>query len=132
VGIAATTCTSRRFSLIANALFFATSGFPSPSATENFHVFAISQVGNIEFSLDQQVVKAILRDSHRHQAILKFPYTSRSTEGTEALLEHLANRQLLFVAGQIYLSAEGLIITPVSLVFLSGDRTILQPFPPPT
>ena len=99
--------------------------------TENFHVFAISQVGNIEFSPAQQVVKAILRDSHRHQAILKFPYTSRSTEGTEALLEHLANRQLLFVAGQIYLSAEELIITSVSLVFLCGDHTILQPFPSP-
>ncbi len=97
--------------------------------TENFHVFAISQVGNVKFSQDEQVVEAILEDSDRHQAILKFPYNSRSQEGTEALLEYLENRQLLFVAGQIYLSTEGLIITPVSLVFQTGEtRTILQPW----
>ena len=69
-----------------------------------------------------------MRDANNTQVILKYPYTSRSHAGTEALLDLLVNRQLLFVAGQIYLSAVGLVLTPVSLVFQTGDRTLLQPW----
>ena len=70
-----------------------------------------------------------MRDANNTQVILKHPYTSRSHAGTEALLDLLVNRQLLFVAGQIYLSAVGLVLAPVSLVFQAGEtRTLLQPW----
>ncbi|MUG95660.1 hypothetical protein F7734_26210 [Scytonema sp. UIC 10036] len=96
--------------------------------TENFHVFWVHQVENVQFSSIEQAVIAVLYDCDRNQAILKFPYTYRNRVGTETLLEHLLNKRLLFVAGHIYLSTEGLVITPVSLIFQTGEsRIMLQP-----
>ncbi|OKH53782.1 hypothetical protein NIES2101_10040 [Calothrix sp. HK-06] len=96
--------------------------------TENFHVFQIHQLQSVDFCNVEQVVKAKLFDQNNNQAILKFPYLYRSRIGTEVLLEYLT-QPLLFVAGHAYLTTEGLVIIPISLIFkVDKKRVILQPW----
>lgn len=96
--------------------------------TENFHVFQICQLHNVEFCNVEQAVKARLFDQSNNQAVLKFPYLYRSRIGTEALLKYVT-KPLLFVAGHAHLTTEGLVIIPVSLIFeVDNKRVMLQPW----
>jgi hypothetical protein len=88
----------------------------------------VYQLQSVEFCNVEQAVKARLFDQSNNQAILKFPYLYRSRIGTEALLKYIT-KPLLFVAGHAHLTTEGLVITPVSLIFeVDNKHVMLQPW----
>lgn len=97
---------------------------------EDFHVCPIAAVDTAMFLPAQQAVSAMVRDARGDQAVLLHPFLSRGSEGAEHLLRRLSdNPSLHFVAGVMRLSAGGLVIAPVSLIFGgSNGRTIVQPW----
>ncbi len=97
--------------------------------TEDLHVCPIAAVEKIAFNVREQCVEATLHDAQGQPAALLHPYFSRGQQGAEALLHHLRNSRLLFVAGKARLGAPGLVIAPTALVFdRAGERWMLQPW----
>jgi len=97
----------------------------------NLAVCAVAGVDAVEFSDVEQTVYALVRDAAGTQALLVHPYTSRSREGTEALIARLKGQPdtLRFVAGQARLAGGGVVLSPLSLIFQDGStRTMLQPW----
>jgi hypothetical protein len=97
----------------------------------NLYVCAVAGVEAAEFSVEEQLVRAVLTDREGNAALLVHPYTARGREGTEALLQALAGRgeTLRFVAGQVHLGGAGPVISPVSLVFQEESRRVMvQPW----
>jgi hypothetical protein len=100
-------------------------------AAEDFHVLRIAQVQAARFDPVSHCVQAILVDGKGKQALLSHPWTSRGKSGAETLLARLTNTasKILFVAGRVQRSAQGLIIHPTAVVFEeNGVRSTLQPW----
>jgi hypothetical protein len=99
--------------------------------TESLQVLPIAQVEQVFFDPITQNIRATLLDAAGDRAFLLHPYTSRGAAGAEALLDKLSNepQHLRFVSAQVSLGAGGLMLSPLSLVFESGDqRSLLQPW----
>lgn len=98
---------------------------------EDFHVCPVAGVDGVDFVSSSQLVTAVLRDTHDHRVMLRHPYTSRGAEGADRLLAALQQQgaAVRFVAGQVRLAADGLVIHPVCLVLQDGStRKGLQPW----
>jgi hypothetical protein len=97
--------------------------------TETLHVLAIERVEEITFSNVEKAVIAILYDRSGNSANLYFPYHYRANLGTEVLLNSLNQLNLCFVAGEVYLKNNQLVVVPISLIFQGKEkRFILQPW----
>lgn len=102
--------------------------------TETFHVCAIASVESAAFVAADQAVRATLRDRDGNPLQLVHPYTSRSSQGTDWLLDCLERARtgdlnLCFASGSISLTPNGLTLSPVGLVFETGSsRYLLQPW----
>ncbi|MGL5081249.1 MAG: hypothetical protein ACRC8A_07145 [Microcoleaceae cyanobacterium] len=100
--------------------------------TEHFYVCRVKAVDDVRFDQVDHAVMATLTDGQGGQMILNHPYTFRGRAGVEELftsLQTLPGDGLKFVAGQVVLKAQGLVIYPVSLVIEPGKtRTLLQPW----
>ncbi|MEP0873942.1 hypothetical protein NDA01_30000 [Trichocoleus desertorum AS-A10] len=99
--------------------------------TENFYVCKVAAVEVAIFNTAEQIVQAVLRDRQGNLISLIHPYTARGRNGTENLLTALSQHPetLQFVAGQVRLSSQGLVIAPISLIFQqSSGRMMLQPW----
>jgi hypothetical protein len=99
--------------------------------TENLYVCKVAMVEVVTFNGAEQLVQAVLRDRQGNPISLIHPYTTRGRDGTEALLTALSQHPetLQFVAGQVRLSRQGLVITPISLIFQQASgRVMLQPW----
>jgi hypothetical protein len=98
---------------------------------DSFHVCAVARARQVVFNQQAQAVQALIEDGHAEPALLQHPYLSRGSDGAERLLDRLAAQPdaLRFVAGPVALSAAGLVITPVALVFQEDPgRAMLQPW----
>ncbi|NJL20359.1 MAG: hypothetical protein HC895_05275 [Leptolyngbyaceae cyanobacterium SM1_3_5] len=98
--------------------------------SENLFVCKVATVEAAAFNSIDQTVEATLRDRSGNRMRLIHPYTSRGRSGTEVLLSALNQQpEAVFVAGQVVLSAEGLIIAPIALILQrSNSRFMLQPW----
>jgi len=93
---------------------------------EDLQVCAVKSVENAIFDPFNQAVIAQLVDQENGKTLLIHPYTSRGSEGVDALLWHLQNRALKFVCGSV---RPGGILAPLSLVFENeGKRYLVQPW----
>lgn len=93
---------------------------------EDLQVCAVKSAENALFDPFSQAVIAQLIDNEGGAALMIHPYTSRGSEGVDALLWHLQNRMLKFVCGSV---RPGGIIAPLSLVFEhEGKRYLVQPW----
>ncbi|MGF1493733.1 MAG: hypothetical protein ACFBSC_15010 [Microcoleaceae cyanobacterium] len=114
--------------------------------TDHFYVCPVTEVRQVEFDPTEQAVVAHLQDAQGKSLRLVHPYTSQGKAGVEQLLIKLQSptQQLKFVAGQVFLKAEGLVVSPISLAFEQNSseslssptnpskstktRTLLQPW----
>jgi hypothetical protein len=97
--------------------------------TEQLQVLSIAEVRSVEFDASTQTVRSIVADSCGMTATLIHPYFHRGRFGVERLLTQLQQSELKFVSAQVAMSNRGLILSPIALVFQSGDsRSILQPW----
>jgi hypothetical protein len=97
--------------------------------SENLFVCQVTTVANVRFNAVDQTVEANLGDAQGNCLTLIHPYTSRGQAGTEALLTALSQQPVKFVAGQVRLNSQGLVIAPISVILEpSGHRTMLQPW----
>ncbi len=98
---------------------------------EDLAVFSIAAVGKIAFDSLNQALMAVLHDLNGEEAMLIFPYSSRSSEGMDTLmwwLEHHADG-LRFVSGATRYHGARLEITPIALIFeVDGTRYMVQPW----
>lgn len=97
---------------------------------EDFHVCAVTGVEAVGFRPDIQCVVAMVHDAKGGRAVLRHPYTSRGAEGAERLLARLTSAPdgIRFVAGPMRLTAEGVLIEPVAVVWEGSTRVALQPW----
>jgi hypothetical protein len=97
--------------------------------TEQLQVLTIGAVEFVEFDPIGQAVRAIVVDSAGTPATLIQPYLDRGRFGIEAMLTRLQQEELKFVSARVSLSAAGLVLEPVALIFQSGEtRQMLQPW----
>lgn len=102
--------------------------------TENLYVCKVATVEAVSFNAAEQIVQVVLRDRQGNLLSLIHPYTARGRDGTEGLLTALSQHPetLQFVAGQVRLTSQGLVIAPISLIFQqSSGRIMLQPWVAP-
>jgi hypothetical protein len=93
---------------------------------EDLQVCAVKSVENAVFDPFNQAVIAQLIDNEGGTTLMVHPYTSRGSEGVDALLWHLQNRALRFVCGGV---RPGGVIAPLSLVFEhESKRYLVQPW----
>jgi hypothetical protein len=93
---------------------------------EDLQVCAVKSVENAIFDPFNQAVVTQLIDHEGGSMLMIHPYTSRGSEGIDALLWHLQNRALKFVCGSV---RPGGIVAPLSLVFeKDGKRYLVQPW----
>jgi hypothetical protein len=98
---------------------------------ENLHVLPVAAVLGAKFIEATQTIDVLIRDIREEIALVRHPYVARGQEGSEALLQMLADasQRLLFVAGQVAQTASGLLIRPTTLVFeKDGVRRGIQPW----
>jgi len=99
--------------------------------SETFQVIPLTRAAEAHFSMVDQAVTATLFDREGIPATLVHPYTTRGYDGVEALLKALTERpeELRFVAGQVRMGANGLLISPAALVFEhENKRLMVQPW----
>jgi hypothetical protein len=99
--------------------------------TDSFHVCPVASVEDVRFDPVGQEVVARVLDREGDAAVLRHPYTSRGSSGSEALLAAFgdASRRPVFVAGTVRLGGSPLLIRPVALVFEErGRRSMVQPW----
>ena len=97
--------------------------------TEQLYVLQVGAVEFVEFDPIEQAIRAIVVDSASTPATLIQPYLHRGRFGIEAMLTRLQQEDLKFVSARVSLSAAGLILEPIALIFQSGEtRQILQPW----
>jgi hypothetical protein len=97
--------------------------------TETLYVFAVHRVKSVEFCAVEQAVIAEIEDQGGHKVSMYFPYNNRARLGAEALMASLTQMSLVFMAGNVRLKSNQIVVVPISLVFLSkGNRVFLQPW----
>jgi hypothetical protein len=87
-------------------------------------------VENAAFDGASQTVRAVLKDARGDLAVLSHPFTSRAASGSERLLTRLtaSPQGVRFVAGSMRVTAEGLLVEPVAVVFQDEARAVVQPW----
>ncbi len=97
--------------------------------TEQLQVLSIAEVQSVEFDSATQTVRSIVADSYGVTAHLIHPYFHRGRFGVEQLLTQLQQSELKFVSAQVSIGNRGLMLSPIALVFQSGEsRSLLQPW----
>ena len=97
--------------------------------TETLKVFSVHSLKSAKFCVVEQAVIAKILDQLGNEAKIYFPYNNRAHLGIETLLSCLAQMNLLFLAGNVHLKSNEIIVVPISLVFSrSNTRFILQPW----
>lgn len=99
-------------------------------AGEDFFVVPLAGVEDAHFSQSQQETRAVLRDTSGETALLIHPFSARGASGTQALLAALDDPDSArFVAGRFSRGAQGLTVSPLSLVCeRGGARVMIQPW----
>jgi hypothetical protein len=98
---------------------------------DHIHVCGITRAEDTHFDVIRQCVEARLIDAAGQSAVLEHPFTSRSAEGTELLLERLtaSPERVRFVAGMVEARQHGLLIRPTCVIFQDGEtRSAVQPW----
>lgn len=97
--------------------------------TENFYVWQVAEIESFRFDPKEQAIQGRFKDLAGLSVSFSLPFFHRSRWGTEALLYHLQTDRLLFVSGQVSLSHQDLVLTPVAFLFERGEeRFLLQPW----
>ncbi|MGB8699766.1 MAG: hypothetical protein WCD18_10150 [Thermosynechococcaceae cyanobacterium] len=97
--------------------------------TETLQVFSVHRVKSVDFCVVEQAVVTELEDSVGNEAKLFFPYHHRAHLGVDTLISSLTQMTPLFIAGNVYLKLNQVVIIPISLVFQADvSRILLQPW----
>jgi hypothetical protein len=97
--------------------------------TETLQVFSVHSVKSAKFCVVEQAVIAKIEDQLGYEAKIYFPYNNRAHLGIEILLKSLTQMKLLFLAGNVHLKSNQIVIVPISLVFLNNEtKFFLQPW----